>query len=255
MKKEVNGMESAKIITCKVCGGTGRFTGSIKAFFSTAQQVCPACGGAGELEIAFPIEKVVLCKFCNGKGVVTSLSPFQGEVELCPACKGVGLIERPVVGTEKAGTNKISVPQPPRLTHYEYDVAVSYASEDTEIVEKYCGILKSEGLRLFYDKYEQVSLWGADLYDRLDEIYRKKAFCCVIFISRHYAEKVWTNHERRSAQARALQENREYILPVRLDDTEVPGISPTVGYIDLRKTSIEDLAEMTVEKVAKLKQK
>lgn len=138
---------------------------------------------------------------------------------------------------------------------YSYDIAVSFAGEDRRIVETYCRILSSKGLNVFYDMYEQINLWGTNLYDKLDEVYRTKALFCVLFISQHYAAKVWTNHERKSAQARALAENREYVLPVRLDDTEIPGILPTIGYIDLRKTSIEELAEISIKKVNQLKNK
>jgi len=139
------------------------------------------------------------------------------------------------------------------LLHYDFDIAVSFAGEDRETIQRYCKILSSNGLRVFYDNYERIGLWGANLYDKLDEVYRTKALFCVIFISKHYAAKVWTNHERQSAQARALQENREYVLPVRLDDTDIPGIPPTIGYEDLRKISVEKLAEMTVQKVRQLK--
>lgn len=146
-----------------------------------------------------------------------------------------------------------SVTERPPLSQYDYDIAVSFAGEDREIVEQYCEILRSEKLRVFYDKYEQVDLWGKDLYERLDNVYRNKAVYCVIFISKSYAGKVWTTHERKSAQARALQENREYILPVRLDDTEIPGILPTIAHIDLRHISVEKLAEMTIQKLKQLK--
>jgi hypothetical protein len=66
----------------------------------------------------------------------------------------------------------------------------------------------------------------------LDEVYRNRARYCVVFLSQHYSRKVWTNHERESAQARAFEEHSEYILPVRLDKTEVPGIRPTTGYLE-----------------------
>jgi hypothetical protein len=176
-----------------------------------------------------------------------------GGTKICPACKGIGVIERPTVGTGQTGANEVSIPQMPRLSHYNFDIAVSFAGEDREVVQRYCDILSSKGLKVFYDKYEQIGLWGANLYDKLDEIYRTKALFCVIFISKDYAAKVWTNHERKSAQARALQENREYVLPVRLDDTEIPGIPSTIGYVDLREISIEKLAEMTIQKVEQLK--
>ena len=86
------------------------------------------------------------------------------------------------------------------------------------------------------------------MYSHLDEVYRKKAKYCVIFSSKHYAEKVWTNHERRSAQARAIKERQEYILPVRFDDTEIPGILPTVGYVNGAKVTPEELSELIIKK-------
>lgn len=239
------------IIKCKVCKGSGRVSKGLPFFTS---EVCEACKGAGELELLISDDKLVTCKFCNGKGLVSADVIFGGE-EVCPACKGIGVIERPIVRSTQAGESTVSIPQTPRLKHYEFDIAISYASEDHEIVQQYVDILTSKGLKVFYDKYDQVGLWGTNLYDKLDEVYRTKALFCVIFISKYYAEKVWTNHERKSAQARALQENREYVLPVRLDDTEISGILPTVGVLDLREISIDKLVDMTVQKVKRLKSK
>jgi len=45
-----------------------------------------------------------------------------------------------------------------------------------------------------------------------------------MFISKEYAEKPWTKHERRSDLSRALEED-EYVLPARFDDTELPGLA------------------------------
>ena len=49
---------------------------------------------------------------------------------------------------------------------------------------------------------------------------------------------------------RAFEENEEYILPVRLDDTEIPGILPTIGYLDLRSMSIDKIYQALVEKLS-----
>lgn len=241
------------IVKCKVCKGSGRVSGALFDFPGTGR-VCPACKGGGEFEITIPSKKLTTCKFCGGSGSVQPT--FTGSLagtEICPACKGIGVIERPTVGREQTGANEVTIPQTPRLSHYDFDIAVSFAGEDRGVVHQYCDILCSDRLKVFYDKYERIDLWGANLYDKLDEVYRTKALYCVIFISKHYAAKVWTNHERKSAQARALQENREYVLPVRLDDTEISGIPSTIGYIDLREISVEKLAEMTVQKVRHLK--
>ena len=131
---------------------------------------------------------------------------------------------------------------------YKYDVALSFAGEDRAIVEEVARILKSHGISVFYDKYEEVDLWGKDLSEHLDEVYRKKARYCVIFISKYYAEKAWPRHERRSALARAMEERGEYILPVRLDNTEIPGIRPTIGYLDIERYPPARLAEAILKK-------
>jgi len=131
----------------------------------------------------------------------------------------------------------------------DFDVALSFAGEDRAYVSDVAIALKESGIRVFYDEFETVGLWGRDLYSHLDTVYRKSARFCVMFISQAYAAKVWTNHERRSAQARAISENREYVLPARFDDTEIEGLLPTIGYVDLSGINPSDLATMIIEKV------
>lgn len=130
-----------------------------------------------------------------------------------------------------------------RKITFQFDIALSYASENRAYVDKVASILTNMGLKIFYDKYDKVGMWGRDIYDYLSAVYSEKARYTVIFISKDYARKNWTNHERKSAQARAIGENVESILPVRFDKTKIPGILPTVGYIDLEGTSPKQLAE------------
>ena len=132
---------------------------------------------------------------------------------------------------------------------YDYDVCLSFAGENRIYVEGVACKLRERGIRVFYDKYEEVQLWGKDLYVHLDDVYRNTARYCVLFISAAYRDRLWTNHERRSAQARAFQENQEYLLPARFDDTSIPGLLTTVGYIDLRDKSPAELAEMIETKI------
>lgn len=131
----------------------------------------------------------------------------------------------------------------------KYDVVLSFAGEDRGYVEEVAEHLDSAGVSVFYDRYEQVALWGKDLYAHLDDVYRRKGRYCVMFISQAYRDKVWTNHERQSAQARAFEEAAEYILPARFDDIEIPGVLPTTGYVDLQKMSPKELAELILEKL------
>jgi hypothetical protein len=130
-----------------------------------------------------------------------------------------------------------------------YDVVLSFAGEDRPYVDQVAQCLRSHGVKVFYDVYEEAALWGKDLVEHFDMVYRKSGRYCVIFISEHYLRKVWTKQERQFALARALQERKEYILPARFDDTEIPGIAPTIGYISLAGRAPEEFARLIVRKL------
>ena len=132
---------------------------------------------------------------------------------------------------------------------FEYDVGLSFAGEQRPYVEQVAEQLRSRGIRVFYDDYEKGALWGKDLYAHLTDVYEHLCEYCVVFISEDYASKVWTNLERRSAQARALEEHQEYILPARFDDTVIPGMPDTIGYIDVSEMSPSDLCSLIVNKL------
>ena len=133
---------------------------------------------------------------------------------------------------------------------FDFDVALSYAGEDRQYVGRVALELRESGVRLFYDEFERVALWGADLIAYLDDVYRNKSRFVVVFASKHYAAKMWTSHERRSAQARALLDKEIYLLPVRLDDTDVPGLQPTIAYLDGRSYKPEEVARFIGEKLS-----
>jgi hypothetical protein len=139
--------------------------------------------------------------------------------------------------------------RPMNRKSFEFDVALSFAGEDRAYVSEVAAALRENGISVFYDEFETVGLWGRDLYSHLDSVYRTAARYCIMFVSDSYATKVWTNHERRSAQARALTENREYVLPARFDDTEIEGLLSTIGYVDLKVLSPVELAVMVLEKL------
>ena len=134
-------------------------------------------------------------------------------------------------------------------TSREFDIALSFAGEDREYVDQVANLLRGSGVKVFYDLFEDANLWGKNLYDYLSDVYMNKALYTIMFISEHYARKLWPTHERGAMQARAFQQNQEYILPVRFDDTSIPGVLPTVGYISLENRSPSDFVEIIHRKL------
>ncbi|MFB3894884.1 MAG: TIR domain-containing protein [bacterium] len=152
---------------------------------------------------------------------------------------------RPIYKAAEIGSESLDASKPDI-----YEIVLSFAGEDRAYVEQVADGLVTSGVSCFYDRYEEVTLWGKDLTEHLDKVYRSARYC-EMFISKYYAEKLWPNHERRSALARAVQEKVEYILPTRFDDTEVPGIRHTIGYVDLQKKTPEQLVHMILKKLGR----
>src|SRR5438046_553341 len=136
-----------------------------------------------------------------------------------------------------------------RRAKADFDVALSFAGEDRGYVGRVARELARMGITVFYDKHETVTLWGRDLYVHLREVYCNRARYTVMFISKNYKRKLWSNHERESAQARAFLEQKEYILPVRFDNTKIPGVLPTTGYVELSGVSPRQLANLIKTKL------
>ena len=104
----------------------------------------------------------------------------------------------------------------------KYDIAISFAGEDRHIAEEIASKLIDRGIKVFYDKYEKHSLWGRNLYEHLTTVYKNKSKLCLMIISEYYNQKQWTEVERKAAQARAIEENKEYILPMITDNSDLP---------------------------------
>ena len=131
-----------------------------------------------------------------------------------------------------------------------YDVCLSFAGEDREYVRRVADELQRSGVRYFYDEHNQVDLWGKNLQEHLTSVYRDQSLFAVLFVSKHYAEKPWAVLERRAALETAMKEfDREYVLPARFDDTDLPGLLNTVSYVDLRPITPVAFTDMIIKKL------
>jgi len=134
----------------------------------------------------------------------------------------------------------------------KFDVALSFAGEQRDYVEKVYSILSGKGVDCFYDEIYRAHLWGTNLAEFLHDVYYSQSRYCIMFISKEYITKAWPTHERRSAIAKYIElaGARDYILPVVFDDSEVPGLQISlIGYLDARKVTAEKVAELFLQKL------
>ncbi|SEF37853.1 TIR domain-containing protein [Amycolatopsis pretoriensis] len=132
---------------------------------------------------------------------------------------------------------------------YDYDIAVSFAGEDRQLVRDVVDRLKEQEVKVFFDEDSTAEMWGENLLDFLQAVYGRRARYAVLFISRHYVAKKWTNYERQAAQDRAFQQTAPYLLPVRVDDSELPGLLSTIGYVDAEFAGTTGIVDAIVRKL------
>jgi hypothetical protein len=130
-----------------------------------------------------------------------------------------------------------------------FDVAISFAGTERKFAEELAKLLRAAGVAVFYDSFYPEQLWGKNLTAFLDDIYRKRARFCVVFVSNEYKERRWTSHELRSAQARAVElKGEDYILPIRIDAADLDGLPPNIAYVSI-ELGIEKIAELVIAKL------
>lgn len=134
---------------------------------------------------------------------------------------------------------------------YQYDFALSFAGEDREIVDNIAESLSNKGIKVFYDKFYKTDLVGRDLFNHFKSIYGKKSKFVVMFISKNYVLKDWTNFEFEIAKDEAKTRKKEFIIPIRLDSTIIHGLSRNIGYIDFEGERYKGTLEILTQKLNK----
>ncbi|MGV6473626.1 AAA family ATPase [Azotobacter vinelandii] len=117
---------------------------------------------------------------------------------------------------------------------YTYDIGFSFAGEVRKLVELVNAEMKAEDLITFYDYDQQAILLAMDLQDVLGKIYHESCRYYLVFMDKHYREKVWTRFEK---DVMTNGKRSGHIVPVIVDDegtSGTVGISNTLGRIDLK---------------------
>ena len=135
------------------------------------------------------------------------------------------------------------------MRNTKYQVALSFSGEQRDYVEEVARHLQKRSIAVFYDGFESVALWGRNSTEAFHEAFAQQAAFVVMFISRPYVEKAWPRHERRSALSRMTQEQSEYVLPVRFDDTAVPGLPEDVCFLRAQEHTPAQLSAMIAQKL------
>ena len=134
---------------------------------------------------------------------------------------------------------------------FDYDVVLSFAGPDRANAKLLARALEEKDVSVFYDEDQDAALWGKNIQIYLSEQYRLRARFCIVLLSEHYSRSPWTRVELEAALAREFEQGNEYVLPVRLDQTQIPGILPTRSFLVWQDHTPAEIVERVRRKLAK----
>lgn len=133
----------------------------------------------------------------------------------------------------------------PQFCNKEYDIFISYASEDTEYVDSLIDELENKDISIWRDK-SSIG-WGQLIRQSIDHGLAKSKFGVVI-LSSPYIKKYWTNYELSGILNKESSTGRQMILPIwhNITKDEVDAKSPSLAdrlALDSRINSTNEIIE------------
>lgn len=128
----------------------------------------------------------------------------------------------------------------------KYDVFISHASEDKDVVVRPLAIeLQNHGLKVWYDEFELRI--GDSLRKKIDKGLANSRFGLVV-LSKHFIKKGWTNYELDGIVTKAIS-GEQIILPIwhNITKQEVIDFSPSLADKLARNTAISTIQEIAQE--------
>jgi hypothetical protein len=103
-----------------------------------------------------------------------------------------------------------------------YDLAVSFAGEHRDYVERTVRACEQLGLRVFYDRNMNNEWWGRNFVREQRQVYSSQTRYFVPFISTEYLAKPIPMDEFSAAMMTAVKLGDGYVLPVLIGNVKVP---------------------------------
>ena len=133
-----------------------------------------------------------------------------------------------------------------------FRVALSFSGKRREFISRVAEYLANVigKDRVLYDKYYEPEFARPSLDTYLQCLYHSQSELIVVFICSDYKEKEWCGLEWRAISDLIKKREFSKIMLLRFDDTEIPGLYGTDGYIPIEGRNEVDVANMILKRLA-----
>ena len=132
---------------------------------------------------------------------------------------------------------------------YAFDFAISFSGRERDQARRLGDCLVARGARVFCDQFFRAHLLGKHLDDEFAWTFGAGTRFVVPIVSASYTQKMWPQYEWQVAKMEEARRDDEFILPLRVDDSILVGLSDNVCYLDLRNITLEDVSEILLQKL------
>ncbi len=132
-----------------------------------------------------------------------------------------------------------------------FPIALSFPGERREFINAVANRL-AESLgrdRVLYDKYHEAEFARLDLDTHLQQLYHDESDLIAVFLCADYERKEWCGLEWRAIRDLIKRRQASTVMPLRFDDTEIPGLFTIDGYVTIGERTPDDIANLILERL------
>jgi hypothetical protein len=112
-------------------------------------------------------------------------------------------------------------------------IFLSHSSKDNEFVRRLATDLQSRGVPVWFDKWELKV--GDSLTDRISSGINESAWLAVV-LSKNSVSSQWVKTELNAALAKELEKKKVFVLPILIDDCDIPVFLKDKMFADFRRS-------------------
>lgn len=139
------------------------------------------------------------------------------------------------------------------MRFFKYEIAISFGSEDLKIARKIAVALKKKNIRIYF--YPEENNVGKNLKVLTPKIFKEEALFVLAVISKNHIRGKWTSEEMEVVQTQYDKCGLPYLLPLRVDDTRIDGLSSNVVYLEWKGNNENEISEIVVERIKKFRRR
>ncbi|MCP5134876.1 MAG: TIR domain-containing protein [Gammaproteobacteria bacterium] len=161
----------------------------------------------------------------------------------------------PMMGPETPDTAPKLLPslqeKPSSMSTQRFKIALSFPGEYRDFVKQIATRLADQVGRdqVLYDEYYEAEFARPDLDTYLQRLYHDESELIAVFLCADYERKDWCGLEWRAIRDLIKKRQVSTVMPLRFDNTEIPGLFSTDGYVWIGGRSPQEIADLILQRL------